>query len=259
MLSRGTLLLLVSAIALTGGVLLFENRSGSNPTDIAEGADAESSEKLFPIEEEDIEAFTVIRRADTTPDSSQIEELSFLKNDDGTWKMTSPEEAIAESGAIAFLLSQLTSATARPVPVEAKKTAETEEANPEEGTSTILGEFGLAEPDYSVSFTANGKDYLLHVGSLDFAGDRRYVQALTVQPDTDPDEETPALATDIYAVPGGMLNAVNRPTEEWLVADQTSMPQTTEGGSAAEESAAEEPTAEEPATDEPAVDEPATE
>jgi len=267
MLSRGTLLLLVSAIALTGGVLLFENRSGSNPTDIAEGADAESSEKLFPIEEEDIEAFTVIRRADTTSndttsdnttsDSSQIEELSFLKNDDGTWQMTSPEEAIAESGAIAFLLSQLTSPTARSVSVEAEAEtgeAETEEAETEEGASTNLGEFGLAEPDYSVSFTANGKDYLLHVGGLDFAGDRRYVQALIVQPDTDPAEETPALATNIYAVPGGMLNAVNRPTEEWLVADETGEPATTEDGSAVEAPTADEPATEAPTADEPAVD-----
>ncbi len=239
MLSRGTLWLLVSAIALTGGVLLFENRSGSNPTDVADsanGADVESNKKLFPIEEEDIEAFTVTREADTTSDSSQVEELSFIKNDDNTWQMTSPEEAIAESGAIAFLLSQLTSATARPVTIE----AETAEA--EESSGASLEEFGLAEPDHSVSFTASNQEYLLYVGGLDFAGDKRYVQTSTVQTDaaakTDPETspETAALAANIYAVPSGLLNAVNRPTKEWLVTDETNAPATAEDSSAVDES-----------------------
>ncbi len=236
MLNRGTLLLLVSAITLTGGVLLFENRSGSQSTDTTDGADAQSSEKLFPIDEEDIESFVVIREAsqssdgfsdssvDSSSNNSQAEELSFTKNDDGTWQMAEPKDAIAESGAIAFLLSQLTSPTARPVSLK------TEDSTGNDSTES-MEEFGLADPDYSVSFTAKGNDYLLHVGGLDFAGDKRYVQALSAQPsqldtntDQDTDQEIPPVAADIYAVPGSILNAVNRPTQEWLVADETSEP-----------------------------------
>lgn len=237
MLKRGTLGLLLAAIALTGGVLLLENRSGenrsgSNVSQNTANSDSEANEKLLAIEEEDVEKFSVLRQGinestvddstdetseDETAESGQeTEMLVFEKKEDGTWQMTQPEEMIAESGAIAFLLNQITSPTARSV------TLNDSEAD--------LAEFGLAKPDYTVSLTANGKDYTLKVGGLDFAGDNRYVQAIagkneTSEPESEKSEEEKISENNstlgIYVVPGSILNAVKRPLSEWLIADDT--------------------------------------
>lgn len=248
MLKRGTLGLLLAAIALTGGVLLFENRTGSNSSQTSEtGADSEATDKLFPIEEEDIMQFSVVRQQTETTEASSPETLSFEKNEDGTWQMLEPENAIAESGAIAFLLNQITSPTARPVTLD----------NP----NADLEEFGLATPDYTVDLTANDQDYSLKVGGLDFVGDSRYVQAITetsstADSETDPSETDLEDATSaeslegIYVVPGGILNAVQRPTTEWLIADDTNVENSDKTEANAEEDSAEENAAEENTSEE---------
>ena len=251
MLKRGTLGLLLSAIALTGGVLLFENRAGSESSDTAvdtEGiVDTEATAQLLPIEEEEIEQFSVLRAAaDAESDAAEtepagIEELSFVKTDDGQWEMSKPDTAVAENGAIAFLLSQLTSPSARSVAVE--------------GTETLEA-FGLANPDYTVTLSALDKDYSVAIGGLDFAGDKRYVQVMEIQPDEpEPDEaeneapsdevqssETGAEEMEIYAAPGDIVNAVNRPTSEWLAADDTANETADDTEDDLDESSAEEET-----------------
>ncbi|MGD1867423.1 MAG: hypothetical protein ACFB0D_22970 [Phormidesmis sp.] len=208
MLKRGTLLLMLSAIALGGAVLLLENQAGpqseESPNDATEAA---ASEKLFPFEEDEVEQFSVTRQQSDAAAEGE-ETLSFVKNDEGTWQMSVPQEAMAEGGAIAFLLFQVATPDALPVFVNANN----------------LEEFGLAEPESTVAITANGNEYLLHVGGLDFLGDKRYVEAIeepddsaTNQADADADEQT-----KIYAISGSIINAVNRPSADWLLVDDTS-------------------------------------
>jgi len=219
MLKRGTLLLMLSAIALGGAVLLLENQSEPGSVETANSpADVAESEKLLPFEEEDVEQFSVTRAqldAEAANGESSAEEkdvakevLTFVKSDEGTWQMAEPRAARAEGGAIAFLLSQVATPDALPVFVDADN----------------LEEFGLASPESTVSLTANGSGYLLHIGSLDFLGDRRYVQAIEATEDSpntaaEPANESTDEMLKIYAISGNIINAVNRPTEDWLVID----------------------------------------
>lgn len=204
MLKKGTLGLLLAAIALTGAVLLFENRSGADSARTATNSEeGEATEKLLPIEEEEVESFSVVRRLET-----ESETLSFEKEEAGVnWLMTEPREATAESGAIAFLLNQITLPNARSVTVESS------ESEPD------LEEFGLEDADYTVFLSVNEKTYVLEIGGLDFDGDSRYVQVIEIEKEgEDAQIETPL---GVYVVPGGILNAVQRPTEEWLIAEDT--------------------------------------
>lgn len=228
MLKRGTWLLLMSAIALAGGVLFFENRTSDRSSDLSgtsseRTAEAADTEQLFPFEEEAIEQFSVQRTVEG--DNEEKEKLSFVKGEDGNWTMTQPEATVAENGAIAFLLSQVTTTNARPV---------TPETEPNSTAADILEPFGLAEPIATISMSANGSAYLLHIGGPDFAGDQRYVQAISQAPnqdtsnqesdDTDDAEPTTDAAVNsapkLYLVSGSIITAVDRPTEEWLLADE---------------------------------------
>lgn len=187
---------MVSAIALLGLVALIEgNRNVANNreenTTATSGSDAlqGEGEPLFLFAEEDVDAVEVQRAEDA---------LMFEKLEDGTWEMQAPEVALAENGAIAFLLSQITSPAVHTLTV---------------GTSD-LRDFGLQNPDATVTLTANSKTYTLTVGDDDFTGDKLYVKA-----------DPPAQAADepdqlkIHVVSGGMRNAVSRPTQDWLIAE----------------------------------------
>lgn len=219
MLKRKTLGLLFSAIALTGGVVLLENHSrpqqASTPSSPTAGiTDSEAQEKLFPIEEKDIDQFSLSRVANPKEDNAagtetETEKLSFTKDDDGTWQMTEPENALAESAAIAFLLNQLTNPSARAVTTDAADTRS-------------LEEFGLTQPNYTIVLSENGNEYTVLVGGLDFAQDKRYVQT-TANKATEDSEEPADTSPKIYVISGGIINAVNRPTSEWLAVDDTAI------------------------------------
>lgn len=231
MLKRGTLLLLLSAIALGGAVLLLENQVGPRSPEQASGdVQTTESEKLFPFEEDEVEQFSVTRQLEA-PAAEQSEEqtketLSFVKTESGTWEMTAPEAAKAEGGAIAFLLSQVSTPTAVPVSVKANN----------------LEEFGLAEPEATVSITANGSEYALYVGAPDFQGDKRYVQTIEMPAEqaAQPSSTDAEKSLKIYAISGSIISAVTRPTEDWLLAndDTTESTEETEptAGSDSEES-----------------------
>ena len=217
MLKRQTLLLLVSAIVLGGGVLLLEsNRQGDRPnstTDAPETAadisgEAESQgELLFPFAESEVEEFTIERSAATDGDAS--ESLAFRQAETGTWQMTAPDAAEAEGGAIAFLLSQLVSPAARTLTVPASN----------------LADFGLAEPEIAVELTASSTPYRLLVGGSDFTGSQRYVRAIAAISDrpaeSDRSDDSEAEMVEIHVVSDSLLNAVNRPVEEWLVQEES--------------------------------------
>lgn len=200
MLKRGTLLLLVSAIALLGGVLLFEGNRAVTGEDTAQTGDNalttsdQQGELMFPFAEEDVASLTVERPADT---------LSFEKAEDGTWQMIAPETRRAEPGAIAFLLTQLTNPSANTLSVPAGS----------------LADFGLDNPTATVALTANGNPYQLTVGTSDFTGDQLYVQATDLEAE-DTDTSDTASDVTIHLVSGGLDNAINRPTPDWLEAPE---------------------------------------
>ncbi|MEO0886659.1 MAG: hypothetical protein AAFY54_12080 [Cyanobacteria bacterium J06648_10] len=251
MLKRGTWLLLLSAIALTGGVLLLENRSGDRPEDTASNELA--TEKLFPFEEEDIEQFSVVRASAEGQEDSDDEALSFVKGDDGNWEMTVPErlpdKAIAQNGAIAFLLSQVTTTNAKPVAIEPDADSNSDATA---DATESLEPFGLADPTATLSLTANGSDYQLLIGGLDFAGNQRYVQAIE-SPSAEPADsiEMPTempTASSIYLISSDIITAIERPTEDWLLQDEATTNEATEE-TATEETATENPPPGEPVED----------
>ena len=199
MLKRGTLLLLLGAIALGSGVLLLESRqrpstseqsadalSASPSGEATEGDKKGDSTPIFLFAEADVESLTVKR-----PDST----ISFSKSADDTWQMTEPKKQMAESGAIAFLLDKITSPTVRTLNVE----------------PSTLSDFGLANPKATITLVAKGSTYQLAVGSADFTGDKLYVQATEPKPKSSD-------SVKVYLVSGGLKNAVNRPTLGWLAA-----------------------------------------
>jgi len=229
MLNRGTLLLLVSAIALGGGVLLFENRgsvSDSSASDSAATGDAQG-EPLLPFEENAI--------AQLSLDRSDDDSLSFFKDESGIWQMSAPEAQVAEEGAIAFLLNQLTRPSNRVISVD----------------SGSLADFGLDNPEATITLEAEDSTYQLLIGSADFGGDQRYVQVknLTAEQSditsddaedspevdstdldestSDSTEKTPS-EIEIHLVSGGITDAIARPTAEWLVASQAESPEASE-------------------------------
>lgn len=199
-LNKGTLVLLGCAIALGGAVLFIENRNGkqaedTDPADsslVSQPAEA-TGELMFPFSESEIESFTLSRPGEL---------LSFSKDDEGVWQMTEPEAAAAEGGAIAFLLSQTTSRAVRSLSVDADS----------------LDKYGLAESDITVDLVASGESYQFLVGDADFTGDQRYVRAIVPEAEEETEaivEETPS-TIEIHLVSGGITNAVERPTAEWL-------------------------------------------
>lgn len=221
MLNRGTVLLLVSAIALGGGVLLLTSRDASRSLSdggLSETLDESQGDLIFSFAEEDIERFSLTR----TTEADESEVLSFNKDESDFWQMSQPETGEAEGGAIAFLLSQLTATS-----------TSTLTAQPD-----ALKEFGLADPIATIALQANGQDYLVNVGGADFTGSQRYITATEQAAEaTDTDAETDPSATDsdsktdnadesepmtIHVVSASIVNAVNRPTADWLVSESAS-------------------------------------
>ena len=213
-LNRGTLILMGCAIAFTGAVLLLENRlkaedsaSSDAESELVSNANQETGKLMFPFAEADVESFKLSRPNET---------LAFSKDQNGFWQMSSPQAAPAEEGAIAFLLSQLTSTSARSLEV----------------APDTLERFGLAEPEASIELVANGQPYQFLVGDADFTGDRRYVRAIA----TEADNKETAENIEIHLVSGNITNAVNRSTAEWLASspepekgDSSKAPTATEG------------------------------
>ncbi len=225
MLKRSTLGLLIGAIALGGGVLWFEGRSSrseSAPTALSNSSTGDSDgnensgvnnnpeaagEKLFPFAEADVEQVMLKRPG---------ESLVFRKQNDNTWEMTAPKTAVAEDGAIAFLLNQLENPTVKTLVVKASD----------------LSNFGLAEPPILLDLVAARKPYQLAIGAADFSGDKRYVRIIGDSPVVGPASENEAKnETDsdsalvkIHVVAGGLLSAVERPTPEWLAPSDSLSP-----------------------------------
>jgi hypothetical protein len=200
-LNRGTLLLLTGAIALGGSVLLLENQRGLDPSveqsaatpaadaseNDSENAASISGEMIFPFAEAEVEQLSLKR-----PEGN----IAFTKKAaEGIWEMSQPQKALAEEGAIAFLLNQLASPANQTLTIE----------------PNTLANFGLADPAVTIDIVAKGNPYQLVVGTTAFTGDQRYVRVVE-------GSATPTEPVKIHVVSGSLTNAINRPTPEWLAA-----------------------------------------
>jgi len=213
LLNRKTIGLMLSAITLTGGVLLFEssqnNRSDDSPTQSALDDGAENLDDLiFSFEETDVEQFSIVRpvvddEASENAAGEETETLAFEKGESGTWQMTAPQQAVAEEGAIAFLLARITGAVGQTLEINADQ----------------LADFGLDQPEATIQLKANGETYELLLGGPDFSGSKRYVRAIAPEDATADLEE--GVSTTVYLIGETITGGVERPIEEWLQADES--------------------------------------
>ncbi|MGB5974276.1 MAG: DUF4340 domain-containing protein, partial [Nodosilinea sp.] len=157
---RSTLILVGVAFLLGAGVLVAESQRSQSPETAAQ---SESTEPVLVFEETDVATLTVDRGNET---------LAFEQSDDGTWQMVEPDKALAEPGAIAFLLSRLnTDSALQTVTMTASQAAD----------------FGFNAPVGIVTITLkDGTEHELILGGPDFSGGADYA---VVDPDPWPPAE----------------------------------------------------------------------
>ncbi|MDA0864882.1 MAG: DUF4340 domain-containing protein [Cyanobacteria bacterium] len=193
-LKKNTVVLVAIALLLGGAVLIMESQRGQGPT--ATETEGEAG-PIFDFLETDVTGLHI---------ETQTQEVTFERDDLGFWQMTAPEAAPAEEAAIAFLLSRLnTDGRLRTITVDASAQAD----------------FGLDVPLATVDITlADGTTHLFVLGDPDFSGSAYYA---LVDPASIP---LPDDAGEVAAlvVSEDLLNAVERPLEEWQVADPASTP-----------------------------------
>ncbi len=179
-LQKSTLTLLISAVVLTFGVVVYETQYSDGPR----SEDTEGGDRLFTFEETDVEQLTLERNDET---------LAFAQNLDNpdievSWRMVEPEETLAEPAAVAYLLNILTTD-----PSLQTLTA----------TAEQLVQYGLDDPNATIELVlADETTHTVKIGGTDFSGDNRYVQV-------DNGEK-------VYVVSGGITNGIERPVEEWI-------------------------------------------
>ena len=209
MLNRRTLLLLVIAIALGGGVLLFESSDHADRAQNAAETTGETQGKpLLPFEENAITQFTLTR-----PEQG---DLTLVKDESGVWEMSAPEEQVAEDGAIAFLLSQLTRPSNRVINVDSRS----------------LADFGLDNPAATVTLEATPPEaqkstYELRLGDADFGGKQHYVQVINLSSESadvstgneESSDDKDSSRIEIHLVSGEIVDALKRPASEWISAE----------------------------------------
>ncbi len=193
-LKKNTVVLVAIALVLGGAVIIMESQRGQGPT--ATETEGEAG-PIFDFLETDVTGLHI---------ETQTQEVTFERDDLGFWQMTAPEAVPAEEAAIAFLLSRLnTDGRLRTITVDAADQAD----------------FGLDVPLATVDITlADGTTHLFVLGDPDFSGSAFYA---LVDPASMP---LPDDAGEVAAlvVSEDILNAVERPLEEWQVTDPTSTP-----------------------------------
>ena len=186
-LQRSTVALVVTALLLSG-VVLFTQAQRSNPNRPTTGQGDSEVSPVFEFEETDVVGLHI---------ETQAQVVTFEKDDQGFWQMTTPEVFPAEEAAIAFLLSRLTTDGL------VKKTI-IDAADQEE--------FGLQVPLATVELTlTNGSTHLLVLGDVDFSGQNYYA---LVDPDTIP-LSNEAEEVEVAIVTETIFNGTDRPLEEW--------------------------------------------
>lgn len=186
---RSTLILVGVAFLLGAGVLVAESQRSQSPPSATQ---SDSTEPILVFEETDVATLTVDRGDET---------LAF-EQDNGTWQMVEPEEAVAEPGAIAFLLSRLN--TDSPLQTVTM-------------TADQASDFGFNAPVGIVTITLeDGTEHELILGGADFSGGADYA---VVDPDPWPPEDGQEYS--VLVVTRDVANGINRPLQEWKVPVET--------------------------------------
>jgi hypothetical protein len=191
---RSTLILVGAAFLLGAGVLIAESQRSQSPEATTQ---AESRGPIFTFEETEVATLTVDRSGET---------LAFEQGDDGTWKMTAPDHVLAEPGAVAFLLSRLT--TDSPLQTVTM-------------SADQAPDFGLTAPAGVATVTLqDGTTHKLILGGPDFSGGADYAVV-------DPDPWPPAGGQDytVLVVSRDVANGINRPVDEWKLPVETLVPE----------------------------------
>jgi hypothetical protein len=187
---RSTLILVGVAFLLGAGVLIAESQRSQSPSPTAETS---STAPIFTFDESDVVALTVDRGDET---------LVFEQDGDGNWQMLEPQAALAEPGAVAFLLSRLTVDSALQTVTM---------------TADQVTDFGLDVPLGIATVTLeDGTEHELILGGPDFSGNANYAVI-------DPDPWPPEAGTEysVLVVSRDVANGINRPLEEWLMPVET--------------------------------------
>jgi hypothetical protein len=185
-LQKNTLVLLVAALLMGSGVLIYERVRGSDPSPT--GSATADTKPLFSFKEDDVQAFTI-----TLPSQTLSFERNPQPNANPKWQMKSPKVGPANDASVAFLLNLLATSPSQ---------------NRLEVDATQLKQFGLAPAQITVSVTLkNQQQHRLAIGTptFDQAGIYGQVDA--------PAQPTPKVQVQI--LPLNFLNAVSRPPNEW--------------------------------------------
>ncbi|MBW4461530.1 MAG: DUF4340 domain-containing protein [Nodosilinea sp. WJT8-NPBG4] len=192
-LKRSTVMLVGVAFLLGAGVLIAESQRSQSTESATE---TESTETIFTFEEADVATLTVDRGNET---------LVFTQGDSETWQMTKPENAPAEPGAIAFLLSRLnTDSPLQTVTMRADQSTD----------------FGFNAPLGVVTVTLkDGTEHELILGGPDFSGSANYAVV-------DPEPWPPAGESEysVFVVTRDVANGIKRPLAEWKMPAETPAP-----------------------------------
>ena len=182
-LQRTTLVLLITATLLGGGVYFSEIQRAQN-----QEATKTTKEPIFAFKEDQIESVTIYTKTETL----EFERVSG-KGRTTNWQMKQPKEAPASDAAVAFLLDLL---------AEGKS----------DRSFFIPGnqrqEYGLNQPLATVKVQLkNRENHRLILGKPDFNRSFLYAQA-------DLPQQTPG-QLKVLLVPIDFDYAVNRPVSEW--------------------------------------------
>lgn len=159
------------------------------------GLKPNNGDTLYSFTETDVSEFTLEREDET---------LSFIKANDA-WQMTAPDEALADPSSVAFLLNIITSDTIK----------ETISTTPDQ-----LVTYGLDTPTATIQLIVDEESHTLTVGDEDFSGTSLYVMTTNDIADSNP--------VDVYLIPKGLENGIERPVSDWLAKNDEASEATTE-------------------------------
>jgi hypothetical protein len=149
MIKKSTLIVLLCAIALGGGVYYWQVRRAKELT-----TTTDKSNPAFSVVPSDIVSFSI-----SHPGEADQRAINF-KKENGAWRIVQPVETLADQPTVEGFVDQLT---------ESRPT-ETEAVTPDRRKA-----FGLDPPQASVEFQArNGQKHTLLIGGKDFSGSDVY-------------------------------------------------------------------------------------
>lgn len=192
-LNRGTIILLVAAVAVIVLVLVLDNSQPEAPAETQEPLvlTAESIGPVFP----DVAQAAVVRVAVTNNETGA--NTLLLKDDAGGWTIAEATNSTDRAPNEAEILNQVGALAG----LTANDRFEVDN----------LADFGLDTPSYVLSMsTEDGQTYTIYVGDTNPAGNRYYVMVTS--------GATPA---DLFSVPTAMPETTDEPAATEEVAEAT--------------------------------------